>query len=111
MSVPRASGASKAATAEAEPPPEPPGTRSVSHGLWVGPNAECSVEEPCANSSRFVLPSSGMPAALSFSMTVASYGGTQPSRIFEAAVVTMPLVTIMSLIAIGTPASSGRPSV
>ncbi|CDB22400.1 unknown [Bifidobacterium bifidum CAG:234] len=48
-----------------------------------------------------------MPAALSFSMTVASYGGTQPSRIFEAAVVSMPLVTIISLMAIGTPASSG----
>ena len=49
-----------------------------------------------------------MPAALSFSITVASYGGIQPSRIFEAAVVSMPLVTIMSLMAIGTPASSGR---
>ena len=34
--------------------------------------AECSVDEPCANSSRFVLPSSGMCAALSFSITVAS---------------------------------------
>ena len=66
------------------------------------------MEEPCANSSRLVLPNSGMPAALSFSMTVASYGGTQPSRILEAAVVSMPLVTIMSLMAIGTPASSGR---
>ena len=44
VSVPTASGASNAATAAAEPPPDPPGMRSRSHGLWVGPNAECSVE-------------------------------------------------------------------
>ena len=29
------------------------------------------------------MPNSGMPAALSFSMTVASYGGTQPSMTQE----------------------------
>ena len=72
VSVPRASGASNALTAAAEPPPDPPGTRSTSHGLLVFWYAECSVDEPCANSSRFVLPSSGMCAALSFSITVAS---------------------------------------
>jgi len=31
-------------------------TRVGSHGLRAGPNALCSVEEPIANSSRFVLP-------------------------------------------------------
>ncbi len=72
VSVPRASGASKAATAAAEPPPEPPGMRSRSHGLRVGPYAECSVEEPMANSSRLVLPRMGIFAARSFLMTVAS---------------------------------------
>ena len=37
VSVPIASGASNAATAAADPPPEPPGMRSRSHGLRVGP--------------------------------------------------------------------------
>ena len=37
VSVPIASGAWNAASAAALPPPDPPGTRSVSHGLRVGP--------------------------------------------------------------------------
>ena len=90
VSVPMASGASNAATAAAEPPPEPPGIRSRSQGLCVGPYAECSVEEPIANSSMLVLPRIGMPAARSRVTTVASYGGTQPSRIREPAVVGRP---------------------
>src|SRR4051795_5346547 len=105
VSVPIASGASKAATAAAEPPPEPPGMRSRSQGLWVGPYAECSVEEPIANSSMLVLPRIGRPAARSRVATVASYGGTQPSRIFEPTVVVRPLVAITSFTAIGTPSS------
>ena len=72
VSLPSASGASKAATAAAEPPPEPPGIRSRSHGLWVAPNAECSVEEPMANSSMLVLPSGTSRASRSFRTTVAS---------------------------------------
>ena len=35
VSVPIATGAKRAATAAAEPPDDPPGTRSKSHGLWV----------------------------------------------------------------------------
>ncbi len=66
-----ASGASNAATAAAEPPPEPPGIRSRSHGLCVGPYAEFSVEDPMANSSMFVLPRITMSAARSRSVTVA----------------------------------------
>src|SRR6188768_3644121 len=92
VSEPIASGASKAATAAAEPPPEPPGIRSRSQGLRVGPYAECSVEEPIANSSMMVLPRIGRPAALRRATTVASYGGTQPSRIFEPHVVGRPEV-------------------
>ena len=72
VSVPIASGASKAATAAAEPPPEPPGIRSRSHGLWVAPYAECSVELPMANSSMLVLPRIGRPASRSLRTTVAS---------------------------------------
>ena len=72
VSEPSAHGASPAATAAAEPPPEPPGTRVGSHGLRVGPYAEFSVDEPIANSSVFVLPSTRRPCALQRSITVAS---------------------------------------
>src|SRR5262245_17329002 len=76
VSEPSAHGASPAATAAAEPPPEPPGTRLRSQGLRVGPYAEFSVEEPIANSSVFVLPSSCRPCALHRAATVASKTGT-----------------------------------
>src|SRR4051795_3047515 len=99
------SGASNAASDAGDPPPEPPGTRAVSHGLWVGPNAEYSVDEPIANSSMLVLPRIVMPAARSRAVTVASYGGRQPSRIFEPQVVGMSAVVKTSLSASGTPAS------
>src|SRR6478672_12489542 len=104
VSVPMASGASKAANAAALPPPEPPGIRVVSHGLRVGPYAEFSVEEPIANSSRLVLPRIGMPAARSRAVTVASYGDVQPSRIFEPQVVGISVVVKTSFNASGTPA-------
>ena len=106
VSVPSASGASKDATAAAEPPPEPPGIRSRSHGLCVAPYAECSVDEPIANSSMLVLPRIGRPASRSRVTTVASYGGTQPSRIREPQVVGRPRVASTSLTAIGTPSSA-----
>src|SRR3954451_25140123 len=105
VSVPIASGASNDATAAAEPPPDPPGIRARSQGLWVGPYAECSVEEPIANSSMLVLPRIGSPASRSRATTVASYGGTHPSRILEPQVVGSPRVTRTSLTAIGTPSS------
>src|SRR3989338_6220836 len=72
VSEPNAAVQKCAATAAAEPPDDPPGTRSVSTGFRVGPNAECSVEEPIANSSRFVLPRIVAPAFLSHATTVAS---------------------------------------
>src|ERR1700754_4821641 len=75
------------------------------HGLRVGPYAEFSVEEPIANSSIFVLPRIGMPAALSLAVTVASYGDVHPSRIFDPHVVGMSVVVKTSLSASGTPAS------
>src|SRR3954466_12994328 len=106
VSVPIAIGASKAATAAADPPPDPPGIRSRSHGLWVGPYAECSVEDPIANASMLVLPRIGTPAARSRATTVASYGGTQPSRIRDPQVVGSPRVVSTSLTAIGTPSSA-----
>src|SRR5919202_6974210 len=65
VSVPTAHGAVRAATAAAEPPLDPPGTRLRSHGLRTGPYAEFSFDEPIANSSWFVLQSSGEPASAS----------------------------------------------
>src|SRR5205814_9114642 len=75
VSEPSAQGAKPAATAAVEPPEEPPGTRGGSHGLRVGPNAEFSVDEPIANSSMLVLPSSERPASLQRVATVASKTG------------------------------------
>src|SRR3954452_22805245 len=95
VSVPIASGAWNAATAAAEPPPEPPGIRSRSQGLRVGPNAECSVEEPMANSSRLVLPAMAKPAARSLATTVASKGDVKLERILDAHVVGMSVVTML----------------
>src|SRR2546423_13159196 len=87
VSEPIASGAIPAAAAAALPPLDPPGTRDGSCGLHVGPNAEFSVELPMANSSRFVLPMTMPPAARIRSTTVASYGGSHPSRIRDEHVV------------------------
>src|SRR5690349_24869277 len=104
VSEPRASGAKRAATAAAEPPDDPPGTRETSCGLRVGPNAEFSVDDPIANSSRLVLPTITAPAARKRCTAVASYGGRQPSRIFDEHVVGIPRVVMLSLTATGTPA-------
>ena len=97
-------GAKPAATAAALPPRDRPDA-AVSWGLSVGPNAEFSVDEPIANSSRFVLPTAIAPALSSRCTTVASYGGHQPSRIFDEHVVGTPRVHRLSLSATGTPAS------
>src|SRR6266704_3402348 len=80
VSEPSATGTIPAATAAAEPPDDPPGTREVSQGFFTGPNAEFSFDDPIANSSQLVLPITTAPAAIRRSMTVASYGGTNPSR-------------------------------
>ena len=76
VSVPSANTAWPAATAAADPPEEPPGTRDRSQGLRTGPNAEFSFELPIANSSRFVLPSMTAPRSSSRVTTVAEYAGT-----------------------------------
>ena len=71
-SMPRAAAHCLAATAAADPPEEPPGTREVSHGFRVGRKPLFSVEDPIANSSQLVLPMTTAPAAESFSTTVAA---------------------------------------
>src|SRR5437588_12676515 len=71
VSDPSATGTIPAATAAADPPEDPPGTRDVSQGFFTGPNAEFSFEEPMANSSQFVFPTTTAPACSSRSITVA----------------------------------------
>ena len=112
MSLPSASGASHDATAAAEPPELPPGTRAGSSGWRVGPKAELPVSQPMANSSRFVLPSITHPAARSLDTAVASYGGTKCSSARDAQVVRTFFVHRLSFTAKGTPSSgeSGSPA-
>src|SRR6185436_1579923 len=103
VSVAVAMGATRAATAAAEPPDDPPGTSFRSQGFFTGPYQLVSFDEPMANSSMFVLPSVTMPAAFSFSTTVASYGDTKLSSIREPQLVRTPCVQKMSLWASGSP--------
>jgi hypothetical protein len=56
VSEPSAMGTIPAATAAADPPDDPPGTRDQSCGLRVGPKALNSVVDPMPNSSRLVFP-------------------------------------------------------
>ncbi|MNV32866.1 hypothetical protein D3C71_1242160 [compost metagenome] len=56
VSEPSEKNTSPAATAAADPPLEPPGTRSKSQGLRTGPKLEFSLDPPIANSSIFNLP-------------------------------------------------------
>jgi hypothetical protein len=71
VSLPNAAGTHPEATAAAEPPLDPPATRSGSWGFRVTPETELSVEEPMANSSMFVLPSTTAPASSSRRTAVA----------------------------------------
>src|SRR5204862_172630 len=101
VSDPSAAGTMRAATAAAEPPEEPPGTRFGSHGLRAVPNAECSVDDPIANSSRFVFPTIFAPHARKRSAAVASNGDTKSPRMREPQVVGMSWVVMLSLRAMG----------
>src|SRR5204862_4519879 len=113
---------SRAATAAADPPEEPPGTRWAPstapeaseactfeplrrHGETTGPKALVSFDEPMANSSLLSLPSITAPSAQSCDVMVDSYCGSKPLRMLEPAVVTVPLVQNRSLMHSGTPSS------
>src|SRR3982751_438459 len=104
VSEPSVTTAVPCATAAADPPLEPPGTRSRARGLRTGPNAEFSFEEPMANSSQFNLPIRMAPSASNRYTAVASYGGTYFSSAREPQVVRSSFVTMTSLTPRGTPA-------
>src|SRR5262245_20312614 len=104
----------RAATAAAEPPDEPPGTRSTfeparRHGDLTGPKHEVSLDEPMANSSLLSLPNMTAPSRQSCAVTVDSYCGTKFLRMLLHAVVRTLSVQNRSLMPSGTP-SSGRAS-
>src|ERR1700733_2964973 len=71
VSVPSVATAMPAATAAADPPLEPPGTRSSACGLCTGPYAEFSFDDPMANSSQFSFPRKTAPASANFRTAVA----------------------------------------
>jgi len=71
VSLPRAPAHMSAATADAEPPLDPPGTHSRFQGFRVFLKAEFSVDEPMANSSMLALPSITQPALFNRAITVA----------------------------------------
>ena len=64
------------ATAAAEPPDEPPGVRSRSHGLRDGGKRRGSVTGWMPYSGRFVVPTITKPASLMRVTTWASKSGT-----------------------------------
>src|SRR5580700_12040743 len=105
VSVPSEYGTEPAATVAALPPLLPPGTRSMSQGLPTGPYAEFSVDDPMANSSQLVLPTQTAPASNKRCTAVPVYGGLNPLRIFDPAVVSMPSTQSTSLSAMGMPHS------
>src|SRR5256885_3121168 len=90
VSEPSATETIPAATAAADPPDDPPGTRVVSQGFFTGPNAEFSFDEPMANSSQLVLPTTTTPASSNLSIAVALYGGLYGPRIREPQDVCIP---------------------
>ena len=103
VSVPIVIGVNCPATADADPPEEPPGTKFLSIGFWTLPKKLVSFEEPIANSSQFNLPKRIAPSLQIFSVTVDSYVGTKLFKILLPAVVLTFFVQNKSLTAIGIP--------
>src|SRR5581483_9946352 len=101
VSVPVAARQRLAATAAAEPPEEPPGVNGVlapfrRQGEMTLPKNDVSFDEPIANSSQFVLPSSTAPSRHRLAVTVDSYVGVKLPRMCEHAVERTPRVQNMS---------------
>lgn len=107
VSDPMAAAHSPAATAAADPPLDPPGMHDRSHGLRVG-----GVSVPQAYSCVRVLPIRIAPAARSRVATALSHSGKCAPAATVPAVVGMLAVSMLSLMATGTPCSlpSTRPS-
>ena len=99
-----AAGTRPAATAAADPPLDPPGVRSGSHGLRVIPHVTDSVNGHRPSSGMVVLPTITAPAARSRRTTSASAPARSPIAPVPR-LVTSPARSISSLTATGTPSS------
>lgn len=108
MSLPSAMGVSRAASAAAAPPLEPPTERSRRYGLRVGPKTRFTVLDPAANSGTLVLPMSTAPACMIRSTCRSLTAGMLSANSGCPKVVRMPAVWAVSLIAIGSPCSGPR---
>ena len=97
-----AAGTIPAATAAADPPLEPPGVRSGSHGLRVTPQVTDSVNGHSPSSGIFVLPTTIAPAARSRRTTSASAAAGVTIAPVPRLVISPP-ISISSLTATGTP--------
>ena len=100
-----AAGTRPAATAAAEPPLEPPGVRSVSHGLRVTPHVIDSVNGHRPSSGIFVLPTTIAPASLQPAHDLGVGAAPAWSIAPVPRLVISPPMSISSLTAIGTPDS------
>ena len=99
-----AAGTRPAATAAADPPLEPPGVRSVSHGLRVTPQVIDSVNGHRPSSGIVVLPITIAPASLSrWTISASCAAGSVIAPVPR--LVISPAMSISSLTAIGTPLS------
>ena len=110
VSEPIAAGARAAATATAEPLLDPPATRCVvvSHGFHGAPIGSLQPQPPKANSTRCVLPSAIMPAAINCWTAVAVLSATPCGRLLDPALVARPRMWKRSLSAIGSPCKGPR---
>ena len=105
-SEPVASGTSPAARAAADPPDEPPGVRSVSHGLRVMPKSRLDVSALAPSSGVLVLPTTTQPAARRRATKGESApAGASSLRSNDPWVVTKPVASSRSFTPIGMPAN------
>src|SRR4030081_1498531 len=107
VSVPIAAAQRFADTPAPEPELEPHGLRSSAYGFFVSPPRPLQplvewLERMLAHSLRLVFPRMTAPAARSFCATKESFGGLEPTRASEPAVVIMrSAVSMLSLISTG----------
>ena len=102
-SLPVATGHRYAATAAAAPPLDPPGVRSVFHGLSPSTPSEFSQQPTMPNSGTLVLPSMTPPAFSTRSATAEFRSGTRFSYTTDPMVVRTPAVIWVSLMGTGRP--------
>ena len=104
-------GTSRAATAAADPPLEPPGVRSSAQGLCVGPNRRGSVVGRMPNSGVFVLPRTISPACSNrATSSLCSEGTYSPRKPLPSVIRTPAYSARRSLRRNGTPANGPWPT-